>query len=150
MANNLLNEDGSLNRANYNKKRQKQQETFANIDATMAILEKMPDLVDVGLDFMNAESYTYAENPLSFLFNILKALGVEEDELKKWITEILTGVLPTIELGVKGALLANIKAIISCEYDPRIPWWLRKRAGDNVYIDLFRDPYAERGLFLLV
>lgn len=146
MANNLIDKSDKLNANNNSKKVQKQQETFAKIDAAMAILEKMPELIDIGLDFLNADSFTVATNPLEFLFNILKALGVEEDKLKEWIVEILIRALPAIEVGVKGFLLSNIKSIISCDFDPRIPWQLRKRAGDTVYIDLLRNPFAERGI----
>ena len=146
MANNLIDKGGKLNYDNYRKKVEKQQETFATIDASMAILEKMPELIDVGLDFLNADSFTFATNPMEFLFNILKALGVEEDKLKEWLTEILIKALPAVEVGVKAFLLSNIKSIISCNFDPRIPWQLRKKAGDTVYIDLLRGAYGKRGM----
>jgi len=146
MANNLIDKGGKLNKENYNKKVEQQQETFAKIDAAMAVLEKMPELVDVGLNFLNADSFTLSTNPLEFLFNIIKKLGVTEDELKDWLTEMLLNALPAVEIGVKAFLLANIKSIISCNFDPRIPWQLRKKAGDNVYIDLLRGAYAERGM----
>lgn len=136
MANNLIDKEGKLNQKEYSKKVKKQQETFAKIDATMAILEKMPELADVGLDFLNADSYNYSTNPLEFLFNIMKSLGVNEDELKKWIVEILTVALPEIEIGVKALLLSNLKSIISCNYDPRIPFDLRKRVGNSIYDDI--------------
>ena len=147
MANNLIDKNGKVNTEGLRKKREKQQEAFASIDAAMAILEKMPDLVDVGLDFLNADSFTFATNPMDFLFNILKALGVSEEKLKEWITDILVAALPAVEVGVKGFLLSNIKSIISCEFDPRIPWYIRKKAGDSVYIDFVRNPAAfERGI----
>ena len=57
MANNLIDKEGKFNQKEYSKKVKKQQETFAKIDATMAILEKMPELADVGLDFLNADFY---------------------------------------------------------------------------------------------
>ena len=114
MANNLIDKNGKVNTEGLRKKREKQQEAFASIDAAMAILEKMPDLVDVGLDFLNADSFTFATNPMDFLFNILKALGVSEEKLKEWITDILVAALPAVEVGVKGFLLSNIKSIISC------------------------------------
>ena len=149
MANNLIDKEGKLNQKEYEKKVKKQKETFAKIDATMAILEKMPELADVGLDFLNSDSFTLAANPLEYLFNILKALGVSEDKLKEWITEILTVALPAIEVGVKASLLANIKSIISCDFDPRIPWYLRKAVGDSVYEDVVHigegGSFYERG-----
>ena len=131
MANNLIDKGGKLNKENYNKKAEQQQEIFAQIDANMAILEKMPDLVDVGLDFLNADSFVFSQNPLELLFKIIKKLGVTEDELKEWITNILIEVLPSVEIGVKAFLISNIKSIISCNFDPRIPWKLRKKAGGS-------------------
>ena len=61
MANNLIDKEGKLNQKEYEKKVKKQKETFAKIDATMAILEKMPELADVGLDFLNSDSFKYSK-----------------------------------------------------------------------------------------
>ena len=105
----------------------------------MAILEKLPDFVDTTLDFLNANSFTFSASPLGFLFNILHALGVDEETLKEWIVEILVYVLPTVEIGIKASLLANIKSLISCNADPRIPLRFRKKVSNSVYTNILTD-----------
>ena len=139
MANSLIDGGGKLNVKNYNEKVRKQRETFSRIDSTMAILEKLPDFVDSTLDFLNANSFTFSASPLGFIFNILKSLGVDEETLKEWIVEILVYVLPTVEIGIKASLLANIKTLISCNADPRIPLRFRKKISDSVYTNILTD-----------
>lgn len=139
MANSLIDGGGKLNVKNYNEKVRKQRETFSRIDSTMAILEKLPDFVDSTLDFLNANSFTFSASPLGFIFNILKSLGVDEETLKEWIVEILVYVLPTVEIGIKASLLANIKSLISCNADPRIPLRFRKKVSESVYTNILTD-----------
>ena len=139
MANSLIDGDGKLNVKNYNEKVRKQREVFSQIDSTMAILEKLPDFVDTTFDFLNANSFTFSASPLGFLFNILHALGVDEETLKEWIVEILVYVLPTVEIGIKASLLANIKSLISCNADPRIPLRFRKKVSNSVYTNILTD-----------
>ena len=147
MANNLIDKNGRVNYSGISKKIEKQQEIFADVDATMAILEKLPEMADVALDFLNADSFNFSANPMDFLFKILKKLGVGEDTLREWIVDILTVALPAIEVGVKGMLLSNIKSIISCDFDPRIPWYLRKNIDGTIYVEsLLTGDFAERGL----
>ena len=94
-----------------------QRETLAIIDAILAMTEKIPkdDLV-IGANI--------SLNPFDFLMEIIMK-KVSFDEMLDWLVNILTKSLPTIELGVKGALLANLKATIDCNNDPRIPNWIR-------------------------
>lgn len=139
MANSLLDKEGRLNTKNYNQKVRKQQEVFSKIDSTMAILEKLPTFVDTALDTLNANSFTFSNSPLGFLFNILKSLGVDEETLKKWIVDILVYVLPTVEIGIKASLLANIKSLISCNSDPRIPLRMRKKISNDVFTNILTD-----------
>ena len=139
MANSLIDGDGKLNVKNYNEKVRKQRETFSRIDATMAILEKLPDFVDSTLDILNANSFTFSASPLGFIFNILKSLGVPEETLKEWIVEILVYVLPAVEMGIKASLLSNIKPLISCNADPRIPIRFRKKISESVYTNILTD-----------
>jgi len=147
MANSLIDGDGKLNVKNYNEKVKKQREVFAKIDATMAILEKLPDFVDTGMDFLNANSFNFSASPLGFIFNILKSLGVDEETLKEWIVEILIYVLPSVEIGVKASLLSNIKSLISCNADPRIPLKFRKKVSDSVYTNILgNNKFEERGI----
>ena len=137
-----------LNVNKYNEKVSKQLEVFSKIDTTMAILEKLPSFTDTALSYINSNSFIYSDSALGFVFNILHSLGVDEEKLKEWIVEILVYVLPTVEVGIKASLLSNIKSIISCNSDPRIPLWLRKRITDSVYtntVHLF-DESDKRGL----
>ena len=127
MANSLIDGEGRLNVKNYNEKVRKQKEIFSRIDLTMAILEKLPEFTDFTLDSMYDNSFTFSTSPLGFIFNILHSLGVDEETLKSWIIEILVYTLPTVEMGIKASLLANIKSLVSCNADPRIPLYLRKK-----------------------
>jgi len=137
-----------LNVDKYNEKVSKQLEVFSKIDTTMAILEKLPSFTDTALSYLNSNSFIYSDSALGFVFNILHSLGVDEEKLKEWIVEILVYVLPTVEVGIKASLLSNIKSIISCNSDPRIPLWLRKRITDNVYTNIVNafDNTDKRGL----
>ena len=142
MADNLIDKSGKLNQRAFNKQVENQREAFAKIDSVMAVLEKLPYMVD-------SDSITlgYSTNPMGFLFKLLSKLGVPEEKLREWITDFLFYTLPEVEIGFKAILLANIKAIISCNSDPRIPWFLRKKVGDSIYTDLLApgSAAAERG-----
>ena len=141
----LLDEQGRLNTKNYNEKVRKQRETFGYIDAAMATLEQLPAFSD---ELLNRNTFVFSESPLGFLFNIIRVLGVSEETLKKWIVEILVYVLPTVEIGLKAALLSNIKKLISCNSDPRIPLRLRKKVTDSVYTNILTGYNEERGLYI--
>lgn len=145
MANSVI-DDKAVFTKYYNEKVRKQREVFSRIDSTMAILEKLPDFVDSTLDFLNANSFTFSASPLGFLFNILKSLGVGEETLKEWIVEILVYVLPSVEIGVKASLLSNIKSLISCNADPRIPLRMRKKVSDSVYTNILTGLNEHRGI----
>ena len=127
-------EDGKkrLNTEEYNKKVNNQKETFAKIDSVMTVLEQLPA-------FLDTTSVTYSISPFAFLFNILRTLGVDEATLKRWIIEILMEVLPTVEIGLKASLLINLKKLVSCNSDPRIPNKYRKFIGGEIYTNIFGD-----------
>jgi hypothetical protein len=133
MANSLIDGDGKLNVKNYNEKVRKQQEIFGKIDSAMATLELLPAFSESIL------KRPYSDSPLGLLFNIIKVLGVSEETLKEWIVEILVYVLPTVEIGIKASLLANIKSLISCNADPRIPLRFRKKASRSVYTSILTN-----------
>ncbi len=139
-----------LNVNKYNEKVSKQLEVFSKIDTYMATLEMLPSFTESAIDFLSRDSFsfTYSDSALGFIFNILHSLGVDEEKLKEWIVEILVYVLPTVEVGIKASLLSSIKSIISCNSDPRIPLWLRKRITDSVYTNIVHvfDESDKRGL----
>lgn len=144
----VLNKDGTLNKANYDKKLKKQQETFAQIDAAMSILEKLPDLTDTVLDMFDMDSLSLSLSPMGFLFNILRSLGVSEETLREWIIEILIYALPAVEVGLKASLLANLKSLVSCNSDARIPFNMRKKIGP-VFTDIMSlSGEDDRGLII--
>ena len=127
----------------YNRGTAQQREVFSRLDSAMSLLEKLPYFADDGISinldtpsgsygfYTNGKNFGLSASPLAFLFNIIQALGVDEGTLKEWIIELLVRVLPAVEVGVKASLLANIKSIVSCSSDPRIPLKFRKRVGFN-------------------
>lgn len=99
-----------------------QRETLALIDAILAMVEKTPDDLPNGVNV--------SLNPFEFIMGIIMKV-VTFDEMMDFLVKVITFSLPTIELGVKGAILANLKATIDCNNDPRIPNWIRKESGEE-------------------
>lgn len=93
-----------------------QRETLAIIDAIIAMTEKIPtdDQLNVSMSL----------NPFKFLMDIILK-KVSYQEMLDWLIDIMTVSLPAIELGIKGVILSNLKSIVDCNIDPRIPGWLR-------------------------
>lgn len=108
-------------------------EVLASIDAILTMIEKYPSLSADGL----AENITVS--PFDFLLSII-GKKTKDSEMIEWLVNILTKSLPTIELGVKGALLANLKRVIDCNCDPRIPEWIRMNPSNPT------DP--DRGFYI--
>lgn len=94
-----------------------QRDVLALIDAIMAMTEKAPKSPYLGVGI--------SLNPFTFLMDIITKY-VSFEEMVDWLVDTLTVSLPTIELAIKGVILANLKATIDCNNDPRIPNWLRK------------------------
>lgn len=106
-----------------------QREILALIDAILAMTEKNPNDNSIGINV--------SLNPFEFLMDIIMK-KVTFEEMLDWLVNILTVSLPIIEFGVKGVLLANLKATIDCNNDPRIPNWIRKNGidGEGMYFNL--------------
>ena len=115
--------NGNVNKAFDSKKYKKMTEAFGKIDSAMAVLEKLPYFAD---NIKNGFTIPYYNTPLGYLFQLLHTIGVSDQDIKKWILDILINVLPSIEIGVKASLLSNLKSIISCNTDIRIPYQYRK------------------------
>lgn len=115
--------NGNVNKPFDSKKYKKMAETFGKIDSAMAVLEKLPYFVQ---DARYGFTIPYYNTPLGYLFQLLHTIGVSDEDIKKWILDILINVLPTIEMGVKASLLSSFKSIISCNADVRIPYQYRK------------------------
>lgn len=103
----------------------KTQDVLSSIDAIITAVEKFPedDCKDVYLGL----------SPFALLLLILKSFGIQKEELIQWLTNFIKYELPVIELGVKGILLTNLKEMIDCSVDPRIPAYAR--LGDDEEIN---------------
>ena len=94
-----------------------QNDALACIDSVMAFIEKFPK--------NNPSVTVIAPSPFSFLIDICKRLG-KYDEMENFVIKMLTSSLPAIEMAVKAVLLSNLKAMISCNSDARIPNEIRQ------------------------
>lgn len=98
-------------------------EVLAYIDAILTMIEKYPTF-NLGNIASNI-NLDASVNPFDFLLSIISK-KVTDSEMIDWLVNLLTYSLPSIELGVKGVLLSNLKQTIDCNNDPRIPMWLRQ------------------------
>ena len=75
-------------------------------------------------------SFEYSKSPIEYLSKVLKDLGATYEDVQRILTTILTWILPTLEISVKAILLTNLKKMVSCSIDPRIPEKYRKLHKD--------------------
>lgn len=107
-----------------------QQDTVASIDAAKAI----EDVLKV-MGVLQPNT-SFPRNPIGFILQLLKHVGVTYEELRLWLSNFLIFVLPSLEISVKTILLTNLKSMISCSVDPRIPNKYRKSHHCNeAYIE---------------
>ena len=106
--------------------KEQQQDAMASIDTAKAMLDKVLVILQL-VEFSPSLSLTFATNPIGFLLQLLEHLGVTYEELRLWLTNFLIYVLPALEISTKAILLTNLKHMISCSVDPRIPDKYRKR-----------------------
>jgi len=105
--------------------KKEQQDTIASIDAAKAI-DKILAIIQL-IDISPALSFNIATNPMEYVLQLLSRLGVTREELENFISNFLVGTLPALEIAVKAILLTNLKNMITCTTDPRIPDKYRKR-----------------------
>lgn len=103
-----------------------QDEALATIHAAKALVEKVLSIVKI-MTVSPSLSANFSVNPIRFLIQILKDLGVTREEIEFFLTNFLVKTLPIIEVAVKAILLTNLKNMISCSVDPRIPEKYRKQ-----------------------
>lgn len=106
----------------------KQQDAMASIDTAKAMVDKVLTIMGI-LTESPSVSLTFATNPIGFILQLLKHLGVTYEELRDYIANFLIYVVPVLEIGIKAILLTNLKNMISCSVDPRIPEKYRERLG---------------------
>ena len=103
-----------------------QSETVATIDTAKAMIDKVLTIMDIMVN-MPSISTNLSTNPTAFLIQLLEHAGVTYEDLKLWLTDFLIYVTPAMEIGVKTVLLTNLKNMVSCSVDPRIPEKYRKQ-----------------------
>lgn len=99
-------------------------EALSKIDMAQAMADKVLIILDL---IQSNKSYPLDLNAMSFLMDILKSLGVSFDVIEEWLTNFLVCVIPTLELSTKAYLLSNLKNMVGCSTDPRIPEKYRKK-----------------------
>lgn len=110
--------------------RDSQIEAMASIDTAKAMVDKVLTIMGI-LTATPSLSLNFATNPIGFLLQLLKHVGVTYEDLRDWLAFFLTGVLPVLEISVKTVLLTNLKNMVSCSIDPRIPDKYRKKCGSE-------------------
>ena len=106
----------------------KQQDTMASIDTAKAMVDKVLAITQI-MSASDTPSFTFATNPIGFILQLLEHVGVKYEDLLRFLTDFLTYTLPVLEISVKTVLLTNLKNMISCSVDPRIPDKYRKKAN---------------------
>lgn len=120
---------------------EEKREVLASIDAILTMIEKYPSLNLSG--FIDNISLGVSVNPWDFLLDII-AKKVTDEEMMEWLVNMMTTMLPALELGVKGVLLTNLKGLIDCNLDPRIPYWMRKE-HDTYFDNLVEGQVKDNG-----
>lgn len=105
------------------KKLSNKETTFGLLNSAITLCNNFPTLSNVN------SLVTTNLNPFDYLLNIYFLVG-DKDKLLKWLSVLLTYSLPIIELAIKGILLSNLKNMISCSLDPRIPDEMRLDLND--------------------
>lgn len=103
-----------------------QEEAMASIDTAKALVDKVLTIMEIIIADPSI-ALTFSANPIGFLIQLLKHLGVTREEIELWLTVFLICVVPILETAVKAILLTNLKNMISCSVDPRIPEKYRKQ-----------------------
>ena len=103
-----------------------QEEAMASIDTAKALVDKVLTIMEI-IIVDPSIALTFSANPIGFLIQLLKHLGVTRKEIELWLTNFLIYIIPVLETAVKAILLTNLKNMISCSVDPRIPEKYRKQ-----------------------
>ena len=106
----------------------KQQDAMATIDTAKAMVDKVLTIMEIMISSPSV-SLTFATNPIGFILQLLEHLGVTYEELRDYLANFLIFILPVLEVSIKAILLTNLKNMISCSVDPRIPEKYRERLG---------------------
>ena len=109
----------------------RQSEVFAKVAAINTLLDRYPVLTTTDSMLTNFSVNT----SIGFLLSLLEVFGVSQADIINWICKIVgdedDGVLDAIEWTIKGILMANIKSVFSCNFNPILPDNLMKYAIDD-------------------
>ena len=105
--------------------RDAQQETLATIDAAKVLVDKVLSILQL-VTLSPSLSINFATNPIGYVLQLLEHLGVTYEELRDWLTNYLIYIVPMLEVSVKAVMLTNLKNLVTCTADPRIPEKYRK------------------------
>lgn len=103
-----------------------QEDAMASIDTAKALIDKVITIMGI-MESSPSLSLSFATNPIGFLLQLLKHLGIGYEDIRLWLVKFLIYVVPVLEISVKAILLTNLKKMVSCSVDPRIPDKFRKR-----------------------
>ena len=115
------------------KKKEKQQETVSYSDTAMAFADRIAPFMGLlgSIDSLNSGSVTLGVSPMKYLLKLLQHVNVTRSEIEDFIANIIIAGIPPLELAVKASILTNLKKMVSCSVDPRIPYKYRKRHKSN-------------------
>lgn len=103
-----------------------QDEAIALIDTGKAMMDKVLTIMELFIQSPEISANAVVP-PMEYILKLLREIGVTDERLKDFFVTLLTGYLPVLEIAIKGILLTNLKTLVSCSVDPRIPEQYRKR-----------------------
>lgn len=115
----------------------KKKQVFGKIAAARTLTDKMPTFKPTS----SFPSINNSGDATSFLIDLIQSL-VGFEPLVDTIVEILTYSLPSIEKAVKKAIKDELKAIVNCGTDPKIPTWFQS-TGEGVIIELKKIDFID-------
>lgn len=103
-----------------------QSEAMASVDTAKAMVDKVLSIMGLILS-QPSLSLTFSTNPIGYLMQLLEHLGITYNDLENWLTNFLIYIVPSLEVSTKALLLTNLKKMVGCSIDPRIPEKYRKK-----------------------
>lgn len=103
-----------------------QSEAMASVDTAKAMVDKVLSIMGLILS-QPSLSLTFSTNPIGYLMQLLEHLGITYKDLENWLTNFLIYIVPSLEVSTKALLLTNLKKMVGCSIDPRIPEKYRKK-----------------------
>lgn len=124
----------ALNNTNLSYKKKKLSDkvktSIATAKGVVGTIKKTTDCLGISMNANSSNGKTELsvknDNAIQLLIELLTLVGVSKEDMVNFLTKYLTYLMPALEVGVKTLLLTNLKGMISCSYDPRIPENLRK------------------------